>query len=223
MPPHPPVTQQLIKNITGDSEQSPSRKIREIFRAMELERAYSKDKILETYMNYIGFGGTSNGIEHAAQKYFGKSAKDLDVAEAACLAAIPKSPETLNPFAGYKDDTTGEWVNTGKKKNKKRQEYVLWQMYNNGALTYDEYQSALHEKLIFTDSDEYKAAHPDAQKEEDTDPNKPTSWIVDAALYEVADYLKDKFNLTTQQAISRINRGGYQIYAFLTLLCFTIA
>lgn len=85
-------------------------------------------------------------------------------------------------------------------------------MYNNGALTYDEYQSALHEKLIFTDSDEYKAAHPDAQKEEDTDPNKPTSWIVDAALYEVADYLKDKFNLTTQQAISRINRGGYQIY-----------
>mgnify|MGYP004429676667 FL=1 len=64
------ITQQLIKNITGDSEQSPSRKIREIFRAMELERAYSKDKILETYMNYIGFGGTSNGIEHAAQKYF---------------------------------------------------------------------------------------------------------------------------------------------------------
>ena len=89
-------------------------------------------------MNYIGFGGTSNGIVHADQKCLGKSAKDLDVAEAACLAAIPKSPETLNPFAGYKDDTTGEWVNTGKKKNKKRQEYVLWQMYNNGALTYDE-------------------------------------------------------------------------------------
>ena len=155
------ITQQLIKNITGDSEQSPSRKIREIFRAMELERAYSKDKILETYMNYIGFGGTSNGIEHAAQKYFGKSAKDLDVAEAACLAAIPKSPETLNPFAGYKDDTTGKWVNTGKQKNKKRQEYVLWQMYNNGALTYDEYQAGVHEKLVFTDSDEYKAAHPE--------------------------------------------------------------
>ena len=206
------ITQQLIKNITGDSEQSPSRKIREIFRAMELERAYSKDKILETYMNYIGFGGTSNGIEHAAQKYFGKSAKDLDVAEAACLAAIPKSPETLNPFAGYKDDTTGEWVNTGKQKNKKRQEYVLWQMYNNGALTYDEYQAAVHEKLVFTDSDEYKAAHPETEKQEETDPNQPTSWIVDAALYEVADYLKEQFNLSTEQAISRINRGGYQIY-----------
>ena len=134
------------------------------------------------------------------------------MAEAACLAAIPKSPETLNPFAGYKDDTTGEWVNTGKQKNKKRQEYVLWQMYNNGALTYDEYQAAVHEKLVFTDSDEYKAAHPETEKQEETDPNQPTSWIVDAALYEVADYLKEQFNLSTEQAISRINRGGYQIY-----------
>lgn len=206
------ITQQLIKNITGDSEQSPSRKIREIFRAMELERAYSKDKILETYLNYIGFGGTSNGIEHAAQKYFGKSASELDVAEAACLAAIPKSPETMNPFAGYTDDETGEWVESGKKKNRTRQEYVLWQMYENGALTYDEYQAALNEKLIFTDSEEYKAAHPETNKEEEKDPDEPTSWIIDAALYEVADYLMDRFNLTQQQAISRINHGGYQIY-----------
>ncbi|WP_298483459.1 transglycosylase domain-containing protein [uncultured Ruminococcus sp.] len=211
------ITQQLIKNITGDSEQSPSRKIREIFRAMELERAYSKDKILETYLNYIGFGGTSNGIEHAAQKYFGKSAADLDVAEAACLAAIPKSPETLNPFAGYTDDVTGEWVNTGRAKNKDRQEYVLWQMYDNGALTYDEYQAALHEKLIFTDTEEYKAAHPEEEEEEEKDVNGPTSWIIDAALYEVADYLGEKFNLTRQQAISRINHGGYQIYTTVNL------
>lgn len=211
------ITQQLVKNITGDSEQSPSRKIREIFRAMELERSYSKDKILETYMNYIGFGGTSNGIEHAAQKYFGKSASELDVAEAACLAAIPKSPETLNPFAGYTDDVTGEWVNTGKAKNRERQKYVLWQMYDNGALTYDEYEAALHEDMIFTDSDEYKAAHPEEKEEESTDPSEATSWIVDAALYEVADYLEDKFNLTTEQAISRINRGGYQIYTTVNM------
>lgn len=206
------ITQQLIKNITGDDEQSPSRKIREIFRAMELESAYSKNKILETYLNYIGFGGSANGVESAAQKYFGKSAKDLDVAEAACLAAIPKSPETLNPFAGYTDDETGEWVETGKEKNKNRQKYVLSQMYNNGALTFDEYQSALHEDLIFTDSEEYKAAHPEEQEEETEDENTATSWVIDAALYEVADYLSDQFNLSTEQAISRINKGGYQIY-----------
>ena len=211
------ITQQLIKNITGDSEQSPSRKIREIFRAMELERAYSKDKILETYLNYIGFGGTANGLESASQKYFGKSASELDIAEAASLAAIPKSPETMNPFAGYTDDQTGEWVNTGHEKNRNRQKYVLWQMYTNGAITYDQYQQALNEKLIFTDSDEYKAAHPDADKEKKQDGSAATSWIVDAALYEVADYLKDQFNLTTDQAISRINRGGYQIYTTVNL------
>lgn len=211
------ITQQLIKNITGDSEQSPSRKIREIFRAMELERAYSKDKILETYLNYIGFGGTANGLESASQKYFGKSASELDIAEAASLAAIPKSPETMNPFAGYTDDQTGEWVNTGHEKNRNRQKYVLWQMYTNGAITYDQYQQALNEKLIFTDSDEYKAAHPDADKEKTQDGSAATSWIVDAALYEVADYLKDQFNLTTDQAISRINRGGYQIYTTVNL------
>lgn len=85
-------------------------------------------------------------------------------------------------------------------------------MYNNGALTYDEYQAAVHEKLVFTDSDEYKAAHPETEKQEETDPNQPTSWIVDAALYEVADYLKETVYLSTEQAISRINRGGYQIY-----------
>ena len=211
------ITQQLVKNVTGDDVQSPSRKIREIFRAMELERSYSKDEILETYLNYIGFGGDTNGIELAAQKYFGKSASELDIAEAACLAAIPQSPERLNPFAGYTDDTTGEWVNTGKERNRERQQYVLWQMYNNGAITYDEYQKALNEKLVFTDSEEYLEAHPEVSEQEETDPNEPTSWIVDAAIYEVADYLMDRFNLTQSQAISRINNGGYQIYTTVDL------
>ena len=136
------ITQQLVKNLTGDNEQSPSRKIREIFRAMELERTYSKDEILETYLNYIGFGGATNGIQLASQKYFGKDVSELDVAEAACLAAIPKSPNKYNPFASYEDEATGQMVNTGKADNRKRQQYVLWQMYDNGAITYDEYQQA---------------------------------------------------------------------------------
>ncbi len=211
------ITQQLIKNLTGDSEQSPSRKIREIFRAMELESNYSKDKILETYLNYIGFGGSTNGIEAAAEKYFGKSVTELDTAEAACLAAIPKSPETLGPFAGYVDDETGEWVNTGRERNKERQEYVLWQMYDNGAITYDEYQEALAEELIFTDSEEYLAQHPEDDEEEEETYSAATSWVIDAAIYEVADYIADQFNLTTDQAISRINNGGYQIYTTIDM------
>lgn len=205
------ITQQLIKNVTGDDEQSPSRKIREIFRAMTLEKNYSKDEIIETYLNYIGFGGAANGIEMASIKYFGKNVGDLTIAESAVLAAIPQSPEAINPFAGYWDDETGEWVNTGRERNRERQEYVLWQMYEHGAITYDEYQSALNEHLIFTDTEEYAALHPELEAE-DYEEEGPTSWIVDTAIREVAAYLMETYQIEEDEAISRINSGGYQIY-----------
>ena len=88
---------------------------------MQFEKKYSKDEILENYLNYIGFGGPTNGIQLASIKYFGKDVSELSIAEAACLAAIPKSPETINPFAGYEDEN-GKWVNTGKEANRERQE-----------------------------------------------------------------------------------------------------
>ena len=204
------ITQQLIKNVTGDDEESPSRKIREIFRAMTLEKNYSKQKIIETYLNYIGFGGSANGIEMAAIKYFGKNVGDLTVAEAAVLAAIPQSPETINPFAYYIDDETGEKVLSGRKRNRDRQEYVLWQMYDHGALTYDEYQEALNERLVFTDMTEYKLAHPVA-KEVDDD-KAVMSWTVETALREVQEYLMETYAISKEEALHRINTGGYQIY-----------
>lgn len=211
------ITQQLIKNLTGDDDPSPERKIREIFRAMQFEKKYSKDEILENYLNYIGFGGPTNGIQLAAIKYFGKDVSELSIAEAACLAAIPKSPETLNPFAGYEDDETGEWVNTGKEANKERQENVLLHMYTNGAISYDQYQEALDEELIFTDSDEYKKAHPEADAEDMMDEQKATSWVVDTALREYAAVLMDEYGIDEDEAIARINNGGYQIYTTVDL------
>ncbi|MDE5754771.1 MAG: penicillin-binding protein [Oscillospiraceae bacterium] len=206
------ITQQLIKNITGEDTRSPSRKIREVFRAMTLEKNYSKQKIIETYLNYIGFGGTANGIEMAAIKYFGKNVQDLTVAESAVLAAIPQSPEAINPFAGYIDDFTGEKVNTGRARNRERQEYVLWQMYDHGAISYDEYQAALVEHIIYTDTDEYKELHPEL-KAKDYDPEDSiTSWVVDAAILEVEDYLMDTYAIDRDTALTKINTGGYQIY-----------
>ena len=205
------ITQQLIKNLTGDDETSPERKIREIFRAMEFEKKYSKDEILETYLNYIGFGGPINGIQLASLEYFGKDVSELDIAEAACLAAIPKSPETLNPFAEYKDDN-GEWVNYGKENNKKRQENVLQHMYSNGFISYDQYIEAKNEKLIFTDSDEYKKAHPISEEEKAIKSQKATSWVVDTALREYAAVLMEEYGIDEDEAIKRINTGGYQIY-----------
>ena len=205
------ITQQLIKNLTGDDDPSPSRKIREIFRAMQFEKKYSKDEILENYLNYIGFGGPTNGIQLAAVKYFGKNVDELSIAEAACLAAIPKSPETLNPFAGYEDDD-GKWVNTGKEANRDRQENVLAHMYSNGVISYDQYQDALNEKLIFTDSDEYKEAHPEAEADDLLNEQKATDWVVDTALREYAAVLMDQYGIEEDEAIRRINSGGYQIY-----------
>lgn len=207
------ITQQLVKNLTGDDEPSPERKIREIFRAMQLEKKYSKDEILETYLNYIGFGGPINGIQLASIEYFGKDVKDLNVAEAATLAAIPKSPNFFAPVVYYTDDETGEVID-GKINNKSRQQYVLWQMYKNGALTYDEYQECLNTKLIYTDSEEYKKLHPEitAEKLKEDQSEKPTSWVVDAAISEFAQMLAAEKNIDYGEAIRRFNTGGYQLY-----------
>ena len=220
------ITQQLVKNLTGDDDASPQRKIREIYRAMQLEKSYSKDEILETYMNYVGFGGAASGIEMAAQKYFGKTCSELTVAEGACLAAIPQSPEVNNPFAGKYERaynevtgtyyTTDNFINTGKEANRTRMEYILKQMYTNGALTFDEYQAALNEKLIFTDSPEYARLHPDEEpdeEEETADTSEGTSWAIDEVLREFRDYLMEERGITEERAMTLINTGGYQIYS----------
>lgn len=202
------ITQQLVKNLTGDDEKSPSRKIREIFRAMQLEKMYSKDEILEQYLNYIGFGGPINGIQLASIRYFGKDVSELSYAEAATLAAIPKSPNYYYPFSDEVD---------GKANNKERQKYVLWQMYKNGAITYDEYQQSLYEKLIYTDSEEYLKLHPEDVAKKLEEENKTYSWPVEVAIDEVAAYLCEVYNINEAEAVNRINKGGYQIYLTVDL------
>lgn len=227
------ISQQLIKNLTGDNEKSPQRKIREIFRAMQLEKSYSKDEILINYINIIGFGGPISGVQRAAQEYFGKDVWDISIAEAACLAAIPQSPEVNNPFAGRyirkhnkvtdTDYYSDEKENTGRAINRDRMEYILGQMYENGAITYDEYQEALAEKLIFTDTDEYKSQHPELfrledgvyveiKKEKEEYDKKTDWWVVNRALTELRDQLMEERGVDKSRALTLINTGGYQIY-----------
>ncbi len=207
------ITQQLIKNLTGDDERSPQRKIREIFRAMQLEKTYSKDEILEEYLNFIGFGGPINGIQLASVRYFGKDVSQLTTAEAATLAAIPKSPNEYYPFNQQYDEETGELIYDGKAVNKERQEYVLWQLYDNGAISYDEYQQYLNEKLLYTDSEEYLKLHPEDAAEELEDQLDAYSWVVDAMIYETQDYLCELYNIDESEALKRINKGGFKIYS----------
>ncbi len=92
------ITQQLVKNALLTPERSFSRKIKEATLAVMTEIVYSKDQILEMYLNYISYGGTSIGIEAAAQSYFDKSVQNLDIAEAALLAGLPQAPSLYSPF-----------------------------------------------------------------------------------------------------------------------------
>lgn len=211
------ITQQLVKNLTGDDAASgtagPARKCREIFRAMNLEQKYTKSEILEAYLNYVGFGGSANGIEMAAQKYFGKGAAELSIAEAACLASIPKSPETVNPFYYTTDKKTGARVPSGQKRNRERQKYVLKQMYENGAISYKEYAEALNEELIYTNSQKYREMYPERFDEKDkAKEQEVTPYIIDAAIYELAQIFSEEYGISQKEARSRINSGGYKIY-----------
>lgn len=208
------ITQQLIKNLTGDNEPSPARKIREIFSAMQLEKTYSKDEILEEYLNYIGFGGPVNGIQQAAITYFGKSVDDLTIPEAAVLAAIPKSPEEYGPDVIYHRDNDPKEpvVVDGRANNKPRQEYVLYKLYENGAITYDEYQEYLVTPLLFRNSEEYKKLHPEDDAKELEEREKAYTWVVDATYYEAVKIFMDKYDLDYSKAMTKLQKGGYRVY-----------
>ena len=92
------ITQQLVKNALLDPQKTISRKVKELILAYKLEQQYSKNQILELYLNEIPYGGNAYGIEAAGQSYFDKSTKDLTLAEAAILAALPKAPTFYSPY-----------------------------------------------------------------------------------------------------------------------------
>ncbi len=103
------ITQQLVKNAILTNERSFGRKIRELILSSEIERRFSKDQILKLYFNEIPYGSTSYGIESAAQTFFGKSAKDLDLPESALLAGLPKGPTYYSPYGTHRDELVGRW------------------------------------------------------------------------------------------------------------------
>ena len=129
------ITQQLVKNALLSPEKTFTRKIKEIILSIETEVLYSKDEILEMYLNEVSYGGTAYGIEEAAQLYFSKDAKDLTLAEAAFLAGLPKSPTRYSP---HSTSTNG---------GIERQMEVLGLMRINGFITADQEDSAVRENL----------------------------------------------------------------------------
>ena len=134
------ITQQLIKNVTGDNQNTVKRKVTEIYRALELEKRYSKDQILEAYLNRIYMGQSCYGVEAASRTYFGKSVSELTLAQCASLIAITNNPSQFGPFEG-------EW---SREQNRSRQLLVLDAMLDQEKISQQEYDAAKAEEVIFT-------------------------------------------------------------------------
>src|SRR3989344_2778900 len=120
------ITQQLIKNSILSPERTIQRKVKEAVLAIELEQRFSKDEILEMYLNTIPYGSRSHGVEAAAQTFFGTTAKDLSLAQSATLAAMVQAPTYYSPYGSNQDDL------------KARQEYVIGRMKDLGMITPEE-------------------------------------------------------------------------------------
>lgn len=128
------LTQQLVKNLTQDKSKNINRKIREIYLASKLEKDYSKEEILTYYCNYISFEGTKKGVNYAAYRFFNKNIKDVNIAEAALLAGLVKSPTVYNPYRNEE--------NAFNRKN-----LVLKAMLDNKYISYEEYEAASKLKI----------------------------------------------------------------------------
>ncbi len=182
------ITQQLVKNLTDDRSQKASRKVREIMRARYLESKYSKDTILECYLNTIAMGHGTYGVEVAANYYFGKSVNELSIVECACLAAITKSPTYYAPD-DYPED------------NKARRDEVLFQMYDQGYITKEEYEEAKNAKLKII------------AEEKVLSQNQVNSYFVDALIDQVTKDLAEKYGYDESHANQLFYNSGYRIYA----------
>ena len=187
------ITQQLVKNLTGNDDNTASRKIKEWFYALILNFSYSKEEILEAYFNIIYTGPSIYGVKEAALYYFDKNISDLNLEECAFLAGLNNSPNSYNPFSD-KDRT---------EKITKRTKTVLYQMYDQGYISEDEYNTAVlqvEKGLNFSKGniEEYSNIN---------------SYHSDAVINEIISDLQNKYFITKDFATNYFSLAGTSIYS----------
>ena len=218
------ITQQLIKNLTGDKEVSWERKLREIFRALSLEEKYTKIDILESYLNQIWFNGMVYGVGAASEYYFGKDVSDINIGEAAVLAGMIRNPSKMSPYYDLA-------------RSKQQQNYSLRCMYEQGMITTKEYEDyrlnriQVHfAKPVYGDDYGYidERTLTDSTDDSDLDAevqDKPyraykwngdyevsQDWYVDAAIDQVINDFADLKGITYTSAKNELYNGGYKIF-----------
>ena len=187
------ITQQLVKNITGEAEVRVDRKAHEILRALDLSTRYSREDILEAYLNLVPLGNGTNGIQAAANFYFGVDASELSIMQSAALVGITQFPGRYNPY-------------TNPEAHRGRMLHVLWEMHDQGMITTAQFDRARTEPLGLRDH----YTEPGA-------PIAPTSYFVDHVINEVISDFVTHYGLTRAQANARLMSGGYRIHTTVDL------
>lgn len=183
------ITQQVVKNITGNTQRSLQRKVQEGYAAIQLSKKLSKWQILELYMNISYWGHSCYGVESASKKYFGKDVWDLSLAQCALLAGITNSPGTYDPF-----------TEKGRTHAKERQETILKKMLELGKIDQRQYEQALQEDLKYAlPADSAKTA-------------SIQSYFVDQVITDVREALMKEHNVSSAMALSMIYNGGLEIH-----------
>ena len=188
------ITQQLIKNTTGNKQVTIRRKILEIFQALRAHENYSEEDILENYLNLVYFGHKAYGIEAAAETYFGKHVEDLTIAEGAAIVGITQNPWQYDPLRS-------DW---SRGQNRKRQLTVLSEMHEQGWITDAQYQQAKNEPMNF-------ATEGNAETNENVELD---SFFVEQVFRDVVKALEEK-GYATDVAQMLLYNGGYKIYCTL--------
>ncbi len=193
------ITQQLVKNITDERAPIFVRKFKEICYALNLEKNFSKDEILEAYLNTLYLGEGCYGVKTACEVYFGKETSEINIAEAAVIASITKAPYTYNPLVNPEE-------------NRKRQIRCLDAMLEEKYISQAEYDAAVAYEVILTNSDKYVAEEKTEVKEDDT---KSEVWnsYVDFIVDSLYDQFMNEYDMSERQATQKIYYGGLKIYA----------
>lgn len=181
------ITQQLVKNLTGQNQHRIDRKIKEIFIAINLEKHNSKDEILEAYLNVIPLDQNLNGVQAASKAYFNKDVSELTLAECACLAAITQHPTKYGPFRSEEN-------------NKERRDMILGMMLEQGLIEQNEYDQAINEVIVF------------AKEEFKSEVNSYQSYYVDQVIVDVINDLVDQKGYSKKYAREVVYYHGVKIY-----------
>lgn len=198
------IDQQLVKNLTGDDDVSDKkgdrtvgylRKMREIFRAWGLNNNYSKDMIMEAYLNTMSLSGTIAGVQAGAQKYFGKDVADLTLWESATIAGITKAPSYYDPF-------------TNPETSKIQRDSVLMFMRDTGKITEEEFQYAISQPFEIRDRNSHEGL---------TGSNTVFSYFSDTAFEQLVTDMMEVHGFSREKAIDYIYTAGLRVYLTVDL------